>query len=39
VVAALEHLDRLYPQSSGESTLQQLQIQLANPVPSGVPAK
>jgi hypothetical protein len=30
---ALQPLDRLYPQKSGESALQQLQIQLANPVP------
>lgn len=30
---ALEHLDQLYPQPDGESALQQLQIQLANPMP------
>ena len=30
---ALQPLDRLYPQPNGASTLQQLQIQLANPVP------
>lgn len=30
---ALQSLDRLYPQPNGESPLQQLQIQLANPVP------
>lgn len=33
VVAALQDFDRLYPQSNGESALQQLQIQLANPLP------
>lgn len=30
---ALARLDQLYPQPSGESALQQLQIQLANPMP------
>jgi len=30
---ALDSLDELYPQSSGESALQQLQVQLANPMP------
>ena len=30
---ALQSFDDLYPQKSGESALQQLQIQLANPVP------
>ncbi len=30
---ALERLDELYPQPSGESVLQQLQVQLANPMP------
>ena len=33
VVAALRSFDRLYPQESGESALQQLQSQLANPLP------
>ena len=33
VVEALRSFDRLYPQSNGESALQQLQIQLANPLP------
>ncbi|MHB8255204.1 MAG: hypothetical protein ACYDEV_16310 [Acidiferrobacter sp.] len=33
VTKALRHLDRLYPQPNGESALQQLQIQLANPLP------
>jgi hypothetical protein len=33
VVEALRSFDRLYPQPSGESALQQLQIQLANPMP------
>lgn len=33
VVKALERMDKLYPQPSGESALQQLQIQLANPLP------
>ena len=32
-VAALADFDRLYPQDNGESPLQQLQIQLANPMP------
>ncbi len=30
---ALARLDQLYPQPSGESVLQQLEVQLANPVP------
>jgi hypothetical protein len=30
---ALSGLDRLYPQPNDESALQQLQIQLANPLP------
>jgi hypothetical protein len=30
---ALERLDDLYPQPSGQSALQQLQVQLANPLP------
>lgn len=30
---ALQSFDRLYPQGSGESPLQQLQVQLANPLP------
>jgi hypothetical protein len=30
---ALADLDQLYPQSSGESALQQLQVQLTNPLP------
>jgi hypothetical protein len=30
---ALASLDELYPQTSGESALQQLQVQLANPMP------
>ncbi len=30
---ALKHFDRLYPQPNEESALQQLQIQLANPLP------
>jgi hypothetical protein len=30
---ALAPLDQLYPQTSGESALQQLQVQLANPLP------
>lgn len=30
---ALRSFDRLYPQKSGESALQQLQVQLANPLP------
>ena len=29
----MSHLDRLYPQPNDESALQQLQIQLANPLP------
>jgi len=33
VARALWHFDRLYPQPNGESALQQLQIQLANPLP------
>ena len=33
VVEALRSFDRLYPQPSGESALQQLQSQLANPMP------
>lgn len=33
VASALQHFDRLYPQPNGESALQQLQIQLANPLP------
>ncbi len=33
VVEALRSFDRLYPQPSEESALQQLQIQLANPLP------
>lgn len=33
VKEALDPLDELYPQPSGESTLQQLQVQLANPMP------
>ncbi len=33
VVAALRDFDRLYPQSNDESALQQLQIQLATPLP------
>lgn len=32
-VAALLTMDQLYPQPNGESALQQLQIQLANPMP------
>lgn len=32
-VEALEPFDRLYPQSNEESALQQLQVQLANPLP------
>ena len=32
-LAALRDFDRLYPQTNGESPLQQLQIQLANPMP------
>jgi Nucleotidyl transferase AbiEii toxin, Type IV TA system len=30
---ALQHFDRLYAQPSGQSALQQLQVQLANPLP------
>ena len=33
VFAALADLDRFYPQPSGESALQQLQTQLAHPIP------
>jgi hypothetical protein len=33
VKEALASLDQLYPQASGESALQQLQVQLANPMP------
>jgi hypothetical protein len=33
VTEALRHFDRLYPRANGESALQQLQIQLANPLP------
>lgn len=33
VKEALATLDQLYPQTSGESSLQQLQVQLANPMP------
>jgi len=33
MVAALRPFDRLYPQPNAESALQQLQIQLANPLP------
>jgi hypothetical protein len=33
VKEGLAPLDRLYPQTSGESALQQLQVQLANPMP------
>lgn len=33
VTRALEPFDQMYPQSNGESALQQLQIQLASPVP------
>ena len=33
VVSALQPFDRLYPQPNGESALQQLQIQLAQPLP------
>jgi len=32
-LAALGDFDRLYPQANGESPLQQLQVQLANPMP------
>lgn len=33
IALALQSFDRLYPQTSGESPLQQLQVQLANAVP------
>jgi hypothetical protein len=33
VIAALATFDQLYPQANGASPLQQLQIQLANPLP------
>ncbi|MBI5651017.1 MAG: hypothetical protein HZC40_11335 [Chloroflexi bacterium] len=33
IIEALQIFDRLYPQSNDESALQQLQIQLANPLP------
>ena len=33
VAKALQSSDRLYPQDSGESPLQQLQVQLANALP------
>ncbi len=33
VKKALASVDQLYPQASGESALQQLQVQLANPMP------
>lgn len=33
VTNALAPLDQLYPQASGESAIQQLQVQLANPMP------
>ena len=33
VMEALATLDQLYPQASGESALQQLQVQLSNPMP------
>lgn len=33
VATALQRFDQLYPQANGESALQQLQIQLANPLP------
>lgn len=32
-LSALKDFDRLYPQANGESPLQQLQVQLANPMP------
>jgi hypothetical protein len=32
-VKALRRFDELYPQPSGESALQQLQVQLSNPLP------
>lgn len=36
VVAALASFDELYPQPNGASATQQLQIQLANPLPYGL---
>ena len=33
VMEAFTPLDQLYPQNSGESALQQLQVQLSNPMP------
>ena len=33
VIEALAPLDQLYPQTNGESALQQLQVQLSNPLP------
>lgn len=33
VIKALHHFDEIYPQPNGQSTLQQLQIQLAKPMP------
>jgi hypothetical protein len=33
IMEALAQLDQLYPQTSGESALQQLQVQLSNPLP------
>lgn len=33
LAAALRHFDRMYPQTNDESALQQLQVQLANPLP------
>jgi hypothetical protein len=33
LVAVLQDFDRLYPQPNGQSALQQLEIQLANPMP------
>lgn len=33
MIAALSPFDQLYPQANGESALQQLQIQLARPLP------
>lgn len=33
MIAALKQFDRLYPQQNGASALQQLQIQLAQPLP------
>ncbi|HEX4124649.1 MAG TPA: nucleotidyl transferase AbiEii/AbiGii toxin family protein [Tepidisphaeraceae bacterium] len=32
-ISALKHFDELYPQPEGESALQQLEVQLANPMP------